>query len=90
MTFKSVTMWTIQCDACGKEAFEGQEIVAWSDKTGAEMSLIDNADWSIDPSGHLHRCPDHNPFCERCGLDAGELSGERDYMCPTCFEAMSA
>jgi hypothetical protein len=82
MTLRGVIYWTIRCDVCGKDAFAGGEYSAWSDKDGALESLGD--DW--DTWGNQHRCPDHNPFCIRCGKDAGEYCGERDYMCPQCFE----
>lgn len=87
MSLKAVEMWTIACDECGREAFESYEIVAWSDPTGALESFNDGNDWSEFEG--KHRCRDHNPFCERCGEDAGELSGERDYLCPMCFEKVA-
>lgn len=91
MSLKPVEMWTVVCDECGRSAFEGTEFVAWSDRNGA-LEIFDESceDWSswTPPSSRetIHRCPDHNPFCERCGAEAGELSGERDFLCASCFE----
>lgn len=86
MSVKPVTFYTIVCDVCGKDANEGGEFSAWSDSEGA-LAVFDesNEDWSVSPDGREHLCPDHNPFCTRCGKDAGELSGERDYLCPSCW-----
>lgn len=84
MSLKQVEMWTIACDECGAEAFTGDDFVAWSDRDGA-LEVFDETcdDWSTFED--KHRCPKHNPFCTRCGGDAGELSGERDFLCPSCW-----
>ena len=89
MSVKPVTMYTVVCDECGRDAFEGGEYVAWSEQDQAlEMAreLVESGEWS--EHGGKHRCEDHNPFCTRCGRDAGELCGERDYMCPPCWIEM--
>jgi hypothetical protein len=90
VTIKAVTYYTIVCDECGKDAFADDEYSAWADPSVALDTVEDWGEWSIWPpyvvDGTKHRCPDHNPFCEKCGKDAGEFSGERDYMCQECWD----
>jgi len=87
VSVKTKEMFYVACDECGADAFEDSEYVAWSDEDGA-LAALEGSDWS-EWNG-LHRCPKHNPFCERCGRDAGELSGERDYLCINCFDLVGS
>ena len=57
MALKEVTMYTVICDGCGKDAGEGSEIVAWSDQSGA-VETADYSDWSVHRSDGRHLCFD--------------------------------
>lgn len=41
---KEVTMYTVICDRCGKDACQGTDWSAWGDKFDAEDVALD-ADW---------------------------------------------
>ena len=52
---KEVTMYTIICDVCGKDACEGTEYAGWSDVDIVIEMAVDEG-W-IDVPGK-HYCPD--------------------------------
>lgn len=55
MALKEVAMYTVVCDGCGKDAGEGAEIVAWSDRDGA-LETADYSDWSVHRADGRHLC----------------------------------
>lgn len=63
---EKVTMHTVKCDVCGKEAFEGREVVAW-DSADFARDMSGEEGWTND--GEKDYCPD----CYRHTGD-GELS----------------
>ena len=48
-------MFTVICDGCGADAFEGQDIVAWSDRSSA-LEVADCSDWSVLRQDGRHLC----------------------------------
>lgn len=92
MSITEVVLFTVRCDECGINAFEGSDYVAYTDAESAREVFIDSCDdWSSFPQGRAStkdRCPEHNRFCEECGEDAGELCGERDFLCSACFHSL--
>lgn len=52
---KEVTMYTVVCDGCGKDANEGTEFAGWNNKSYTEDVAID-ADWIKQDEKHY--CPD--------------------------------
>ena len=54
MSIKEITMYTVICDGCAKDAGEGSDIVAWSDQSGA-LETADHSDWFVHrPDGDRH------------------------------------
>lgn len=63
---KEVTMYTVICDRCGKDACEGQEYSCWEDEFAArEMCCHD--DW------HEINDKDYCPACVTWNADESEL-----------------
>lgn len=52
---KEVTMYTVVCDNCGKDANEGSEFSCWNDKEWAQEEAME-CDWIKE--GDKHYCPD--------------------------------
>jgi hypothetical protein len=52
---KKVTMYTVVCDNCGKDAFKGDECIAWNDEDVAH-ELAGEKDWEQDDKKDY--CPD--------------------------------
>ena len=52
---KEVTMYTVICDGCAKQAFEDDEIVAWSDVSSA-LELADHSNWDVHRVDGRHLC----------------------------------
>ena len=48
-------MYTAKCDSCGRDAFEDDEAVAWTDPESVEI-VMDGNDWQITDDGK-HLCP---------------------------------
>lgn len=57
MTVKPVTMYTVLCDRCGADAFEGCEFTAWSDEEQAIDVVRETGDWLTTDEGQ---------WCESC------------------------
>ena len=59
MSIQKVEMYTVICDRCGDNAFEGNDIYAWAEKRFAVNEAIDSFDWiEVDPSSsEKHYCP---------------------------------
>jgi hypothetical protein len=54
-----VTMYSVVCDICKKDALKDQEICAWNDKSMAS-EIAGNMDWFRD--GDKHYCTDCHSF----------------------------
>jgi len=54
MTIKSAPYYFVVCDGCGKNAQEGQEFTAWSNK-GSAVDGATDADWLTTEDGR-HWC----------------------------------
>ena len=57
---KSVTMYSVVCDRCGKQ-FEADDIIAWTDKSDA-IAYAADSEWA--EIGDKHYCPDCYEFDE--------------------------
>jgi hypothetical protein len=79
MSFKTHTMFSLQCDICGAAQGEYDEIVAWTDETSA-MDVAAESDWTLKDGKHY--CSKHW-ICEvpECHVECGPLAGEQDYLC---------
>lgn len=65
---KPVTMYTVLCDCCGKDAFEDcEQGVAWTDSSSA-IQLAEESGWETE---------DGKNYCEDCQHWTEE--GERVY-----------
>ena len=80
MSLRSAPYFWIECDNCGSRCEYG-DFTAWSD---ADQAVDLAPDWSCE--GGKHHCPDCPPLCGNCGESAGDLAGERDYLCQPCFD----
>lgn len=52
---KTVEMYTVICDGCGKDVNKGEEYSCWNDEGYARETAIE-ADWHEDDDKHY--CPD--------------------------------
>ncbi len=88
MSIKSAPYYWVVCDNCGVRDEYG-DFSAMSD-SGQAVDLAIDADWS--EQGGRHHCPACPVIadCEKCGKDAGEMSGERDGLCQACWDAAEA
>ena len=92
MAIESAPFYWIVCDIDGCEArcpdAGTDDCVAWADQSQAEDCAL-SSDWMRSQTG-LWACEEHAfRWCERCGVDAGQLAGERDYLCADCAGAPS-
>ena len=88
MSLKSAPYYWLECDGCGKPADYG-EFSAMSDEGSAIDCALDS-EWSTDGEKyHCYDCP-VIAKCVRCGKPAGDLAGERDDRCETCWAALEA
>lgn len=86
MTLRSAPYYWVECDNCGGRCDYG-DFSAMAD-AGSAVDGAADADWSCH--GEKHHCPDCPPLCEKCGAPSGDLSGERDYLCQSCFDTAQA
>ena len=52
---KTIKMFTVICDRCGKDSNAGSDYAAWSDLEGAVETALE-ADWYCEDGKHY--CPD--------------------------------
>jgi hypothetical protein len=85
VSVKEAPYYWIECDNCGERA-DYDEFSAM-DTPDAAIDRAINSEWT--EQGGRHHCPDCPVIadCEKCGKDAGELPGERDYLCQSCWDA---
>jgi len=88
MSLKSAPFYWLDCDAEDCEARcprDDDETSAWSSADSAFESAM-ASEWERG-AGDKHYCPDHAMnVCERCAkYDDTPLSGDRDYLCVSCF-----
>jgi hypothetical protein len=85
MTVKSAPYYWLECNGCGVRADYGD--FSAMEGVGEAIDLALDSEWSMQ--GDRHHCPACPPIanCERCGNNAGELPGERDYHCQACWDA---
>ena len=57
MSAKPVAMYTFVCDVCGKDAFQGGEVVAWDSEDSAELMALES---------EFHRTDDDRIVCWDC------------------------
>jgi hypothetical protein len=88
MTTKSAPYYWLVCTSCGAEQGDFDDYSAWPSPEDATERAESDLDWTV--SGDKHHCPKCPPFCVECGEDAGELAGERDYHCESCWAAVEA
>ena len=88
MTIKSAPYYWLECNNCGERAEYGD--FAAMDSEASAIGQARDSEWTRQ--GDRDHCPDCPPIgdCERCGKDAGELPGERDYHCQSCWDALEA
>lgn len=89
MSARNAVMHWIDCDSCNaRVGIDGETPVYDSHSEAVEAAL--DADWSTDSERwHCWDCP-RLATCEVCYQPAGDLAGERDYLCQTCWDADSA
>jgi protein-arginine kinase activator protein McsA len=89
MTIKSAPYYWVQCDGCKKTATYMDEYSAWSRESEAIDHAIED-EWTTD--GEKHHCSECPTLteCKNCKKSAGELAGERDDHCQTCWDAFEA
>lgn len=67
---KKVIMYMVKCDNCGKDAFKGDEAIAWNDEDIAR-DLASDKDWTEE---------DGKDYCPNCYSynDEGEIQIDRN------------
>ncbi len=53
---QEITMYTVLCDACGKDSNEGSDYACYDSKENAEDIAKDDNSWHIENDKHY--CPD--------------------------------
>lgn len=88
MTLAKAHFYWLECNQCGAKSTEHSEFAAWQQVEGAVTEAQDS-EWDVPtPDGTKALCPDCAPYCANgCGKPAGELCGEREYMCVHCWLA---
>ena len=88
MSIVSQFFYAVKCDQCGYTDTDS-EYTWWGDE-GHALDVALDSDWTTD--GVKHHCPECPGLskCERCDKPAGDLAGERDYHCQTCWDALEA
>jgi predicted acetyltransferase len=86
---KKVDCFTVVCDLCGKDAFEGDEINGWNDESFAE-SYAEDEDFKTD--GDKHYCPDcyHYDDDDNLVIKSVETPQVEHIACPMCKGAQDA
>lgn len=86
MAVKSAPYYWLVCDGCGKRVEYDGEYCALDNVSDAIRFSLE-MEWSTDGTkSHCSDCPALIE-CEMCGKPAGDLAGERDYQCQTCWDA---
>jgi hypothetical protein len=82
----SKLFYWLTCDNC-QERIDYGDFAAMSDESDAIDAALDS-DWTTD--GTKHHCWNCPPLtrCDRCDKPAGDLAGERDYLCQDCWDAL--
>jgi hypothetical protein len=89
VSIQSAPYYWVICDSCGRNAQEDTDYAAWAHQETALDVAVDGG-WSASEQLGKHHCPRCERFCEKCGELAGDTSGERDWLCKTCWEFASA
>lgn len=56
---QEITMYTILCDACGKDVCDGTEYSAWNDVRYVEDAAMED-NWHVEDGKHY--CPDCHEY----------------------------
>ena len=85
MAIKVRTGYSMLCDGCQKE-YEADSWTVWLEQDQL-LEMVTDSEWTTD--GVRWHCWDCPPLCkcECCGWPALGMAGERDYMCPACWDA---
>ena len=90
MSVQSKPLHWIVCDSCDRRADNGDVGYTVHDtRDEAVSNAVGDGEWTSD--GVRHHCPDCPALsrCDECDRPAGDLSGERDYLCQACWDAES-